>query len=172
MASETMSMSEHLTFTLGREVFALGISSVREVLEVTELTTIPRTPKFMRGVINLRGNAVPVMDMRSKFGMQPQKDTVDTCIIIVEVAVNGEPSAIGGLVDSVREVLDIPKEKMEPAPPMGAAVDSSFIKGMARVDDEFIIVIDMEKVFSTEELAMAGQAAPVQEQAEKASAPA
>ncbi|MBU1611254.1 MAG: chemotaxis protein CheW, partial [Proteobacteria bacterium] len=88
--AETQSTVQHLTFILGREVFALNIDSVREVLELTEVTKIPRTPPFMRGVINLRGHAVPVMDLRQKFGMRRAEDTVDTCIIIVEVRLDGE----------------------------------------------------------------------------------
>jgi purine-binding chemotaxis protein CheW len=156
MAEPEQDITEYLTFTLGREVFALGIASVREVLEVTDLTVIPRTPEFMRGVINLRGSAVPVMDMRMKFGMSKSRETVDTCIIIAEVDVGGEKSAIGGLVDSVREVLHIPESAVEPAPPMGAAVDTRYIKGMARVGEEFIILVDMGKVFSADELVLAG----------------
>ncbi|MBU1248516.1 MAG: chemotaxis protein CheW [Proteobacteria bacterium] len=153
--AETQSTVQHLTFILGREVFALNIDSVREVLELTEVTKIPRTPPFMRGVINLRGHAVPVMDLRQKFGMRRAEDTVDTCIIIVEVRLDGETCILGGLVDSVREVLDLEEGQIEAAPRMGAAIDATYIKGMARIDDEFIIILDLSRVFSAEELALA-----------------
>ncbi len=159
MADEKAATSQHLTFKLDREIFAISIDSVREVLELTRITKIPRTPEFMRGVINLRGHAVPVVDMRRKFGMSQGQDTVDTCIIIAEVGFDGDQTIIGGLVDSVREVFEILPEAMEPAPRMGAAIRVEYIKGMARQNDEFIIILDIDKIFSAEELAVAVQAA-------------
>ncbi len=151
--------SQHLTFVLGKEIFAISIGSVREVLELTKITKIPRTPDYMRGVINLRGHAVPVVDMRRKFGMAPAETTVDTCIIIVEVDGGEDRVVIGGLVDAVREVFEIPAEAMEPPPRMGAAVKVDYIRGMTRQDEEFVIILDIDKVFSAEELAAAVQAA-------------
>jgi purine-binding chemotaxis protein CheW len=150
--------SQHLTFTLGKEVFALDITSVREVLELTPITKIPRTPDFMRGVINLRGHAVPVMDMRLKFGMPIAQVTVDTCIIIVEVEFEGERIIMGGLVDSVREVFEIPPEAMEATPRMGTSINVDYIKGIGKQDGEFIIVLDIDRLFSAKELAAVREA--------------
>jgi len=159
MANEIMKdINQFLTFMLGKEIFAVDISTVREVLELTAVTRIPRTPKFMRGVINLRGNAVPVVDMRQKLGMSAQEDTVETCIIIVEIDFEGDITVMGALVDSVNEVFEMGEKDIEPAPKMGAAVDASYIKGMGRQDDDFIIIMDIGKIFSAEELAMAKQA--------------
>lgn len=146
-------VSQHLTFTLGKEVFALDIASVREVLELTPITKIPRTPDFMRGVINLRGHAVPVMDMRLKFGMPLAQVTVDTCIIIVEVQFEAERIVMGGLVDSVREVFEIAPEAMEATPRMGTSINVDYIKGIGKQEGEFIIVLDIDRLFSAKELA-------------------
>jgi purine-binding chemotaxis protein CheW len=147
--------SQHLTFTLGKEVFALDIASVREVLELTAITKIPRTPDFMRGVINLRGHAVPVMDLRLKFGMPAAEATVDTCIIIVEVDFEGENIIMGGMVDSVREVFEIPTDRIETAPRMGTSISTDYIKGIGKQDDVFIIILDIGRIFSAAELALA-----------------
>jgi purine-binding chemotaxis protein CheW len=148
-------INQFLTFTLGKEIFALDIGTVREVLELTNITKIPRTPEFMRGVINLRGHAVPVVDMRLKLGMRKGEDTVNTCIIIVEISFEGEVTIMGALVDAVREVFEMPPETIEPAPKMGAAVSADYIRGMGRQGEEFIIILDINKVFSAEELALA-----------------
>lgn len=148
-------INQFLTFTLGKEIFALDIGTVREVLELTSITKIPRTPEFMRGVINLRGHAVPVVDMRLKLGMSKSEDTVDTCIIIVEIEFDGEFTVMGALVDSVREVFEMMPESIEAAPKMGAAINAEYIKGMGRQNEQFIIIIDINKIFSAEELAMA-----------------
>ena len=152
-------LNQFLTFTLGKEIFALDIGTVREVLELPAITHIPRTPEFMRGVINLRGHAVPVVDMRMKFGMSRVEDTVDTCIIIVELLAGDDVTVMGALVDSVREVFEMPPEAVEPAPKMGAAIKADYIRGMGRQGDEFVIILDIGKVFSAEELALAGELA-------------
>ncbi|MDP2847015.1 MAG: chemotaxis protein CheW [Humidesulfovibrio sp.] len=148
-------ISQHLTFTLGKEVFALDIASVREVLELTSITKIPRTPDFMRGVINLRGHAVPVMDLRLKFGMPKAETTVDTCIIIVEVDFEGDRIIMGGMVDSVREVFELPSDRIESAPRMGTSISTDYIKGIGKQDDVFIIILDIARIFSAAELALA-----------------
>lgn len=154
-------INQFLTFTLGKEIFALDIGTVREVLELTSITKIPRTPDFMRGVINLRGHAVPVVDMRLKLGMSKGADTVDTCIIIVEIEFDGEFTVMGALVDSVREVFEMTPDTIEPAPKMGAAINAEYIKGMGRQNEQFIIIIDINKIFSAEELAMAKELAGI-----------
>ncbi len=151
-ATEVAETTQYLTFKLDNEVFALDISRVREVLDFTDITKVPRTPDFMRGVINLRGNVVPVVDMRLKFGMSRTERTVNTCIIIVEVTIDGEEIRLGTLADSVQEVLDLDSEHIEPAPRIGTRLKTEFIKGMGKLDTHFIIVLDIDKIFSTEEL--------------------
>ena len=149
---ETM---QYLTFRLGEEVFALDISKVREVLDYTTTTKVPRTPEFMRGVINLRGSVVPVVDLRLKFGMPKTEKTVSTCIIIVEVTVDDETTVLGALADSVQEVMDLDPANIEPAPKIGTRLDTSFIKGMGKRDGSFVIILDIDRVFSVSELALA-----------------
>ena len=147
--------SQYLTFILGREIFALDISKVREVLEISTVSEIPRTPEYMRGVINLRGHAVPVVEMRSKLGMTSIKDTIDTCIIILEVGFGDEKLVLGALVDSVREVFEMLDETIEPAPKMGAAIKADYILGMGRQGEQFIIIVDVDAIFSGEDLKQA-----------------
>jgi purine-binding chemotaxis protein CheW len=145
-------MTQYLTFKLGEEVFALEISKVREVLDFTTVTKVPRTPEFMRGVINLRGSVVPVVDVKLKFGMPITEKTVNTCIIITEVTVHGETTVLGALADSVQEVIELGNESIEPAPKIGTNIRTEFIKGMGKKNDGFIIILDIDRVFSAEEL--------------------
>ena len=146
--------TQYLTFKLDDEVFALDISKVREVLDFTTVTKVPRTPEFMRGVINLRGSVVPVVDLRLKFGMTKTEKTVNTCIIIVEVKVDDETTILGALADSVQEVMDLEPDHIEPAPKIGTKLRTDFIKGMGKQNDRFVIILNIDKVFSTEELAL------------------
>jgi purine-binding chemotaxis protein CheW len=149
-----METTQYLTFKLEDEVFALDIGKVREVLDFTSITKVPRTPEFMRGVINLRGSVVPVVDLRLKFGMTRTEKTVNTCIIIVEVTVDEETTVLGALADSVQEVLDLEPGSIEPAPKIGTRLNTEFIKGMGKRDNRFIIILDIDKIFSTDELAL------------------
>ncbi|MDR3553407.1 MAG: chemotaxis protein CheW [Syntrophobacteraceae bacterium] len=149
--------TQYLTFTLSDEVFALDISKVREVLDFTTVARVPRTPDFMLGVINLRGSVVPVVDMRLKFGMSATERSVNTCIIIVEIEIDGEITILGALVDSVQEVLDLDPEQIEPPPRIGTRLDTRFIKGMGKRDNDFIIILDIDKVFSADEVAAVGE---------------
>ena len=144
---------QYLTFKLDDEVFAVGIDKVREVLDYTSVTKVPQTPDFMRGVINLRGSVVPVVDMRLKFGMAKTEKTVNTCIIIVEINLEGETTVLGALADSVQEVLDLEPHQIEPAPKIGTKLRTDFIRGMGKRDEQFIIILDIDKVFSGAELA-------------------
>jgi purine-binding chemotaxis protein CheW len=145
---------QYLTFGLGEEVFALETGSVREVIELVPVTRIPKTPPFMRGVINLRGHAVPVVDLRIKFDMPRAQDTVNTCIIIVDVEVEGENCFMGAIVDSVREVFEMTNDQINPPPRMGTSIRTDFIRGMGKQNEEFIMILDIGKVFSQEELAL------------------
>jgi purine-binding chemotaxis protein CheW len=146
--------TQYLTFNLDDEVFALDISKVREVLDYTTITKVPRTPEFMRGVINLRGSVVPVVDLRLKLGMTQTEKTVNTCIIITEVAVEDETVVLGVLADSVQEVVDLEPGQIEPAPKIGTKLRTEFIKGMGKQNENFIIILDIDQVFSAEELAL------------------
>jgi purine-binding chemotaxis protein CheW len=146
--------TQHLTFKLDEEVFALDISKVREVLEYTTVTKVPQTPDFMCGVINLRGGVVPVVDLRLKFDMAEAEKTVNTCIIIVEVTLDGESAVLGALVDSVQEVFEFEPDQIEPAPKIGTKLKTDFIKGMGKRDEHFIMILDIDRVFSTDELAI------------------
>jgi len=151
VAGESM---QYLTFKLEDEVFALDITKVREVLDFTTVTKVPRTPDFMRGVINLRGSVVPVVDMRLKFGMSRTDQTVNTCIIIVEINLDGERLILGALADSVQEVIELEPGQIEPAPRIGTRLSTEFIKGMGKRDDQFIIILDIDRIFSMDELAV------------------
>ena len=147
--------SQYLTFKLEDEVFALDIGKVREVLDFTSIAKVPQTPDFMLGVINLRGTVVPVVDMRLKFAMTGTETTVNTCIIIVEIEIDGENNVLGAMVDSVQEVMDLDPGQIEPPPRIGTRLNTKFIKGMGKRDNQFIIIMDIDKVFSADELAMA-----------------
>lgn len=146
--------TQYLTFKLGDEIFALDISKVREVLDYTNITKVPRTPDFMRGVINLRGSVVPVVDMRLKFGMTKTEQTVNTCIIIVEISLDGDTTVLGALADSVQEVIDLGAEQIEPAPRIGTRLRTEFIRGMGKRDEQFVIILDIDKIFSADELSL------------------
>ena len=150
--------AQYLTFTLDKEVYALEISKVREVLEYSSVTHVPRTPEFMRGVINLRGNVVPIIDLKLKFGMSETVPTIDTCSVIMEVEVDGASVVIGALTDSVREVIELEPRQIEPAPQIGTRLETDFIRGMGKLKDEFVIILDINKIFSKFELAAVRQA--------------
>jgi purine-binding chemotaxis protein CheW len=151
---KTTTITQYLTFTLGEEVFAIEIAKVREVLEMTSITKVPRTPDFMRGVINLRGSVVPVVDLRIKFEMPVTETTVNTCIIIVEVKHEEELLVIGTLADSVQEVFDLENDQIEPPPKIGTKLDTDFIKGMGKRDEEFIIILDIDRILTYQELSI------------------
>lgn len=143
---------QYLTFSLADEIFAVDVAKVREILEFTSITKVPQTPEYMRGVINLRGSVVPVMDMRLKFGLAETERTVNTCIIVVEIASGADTLVLGMLADSVQEVFELEPENIEPAPRIGMKLDTSFIMGMGKHGDTFIIILDIDRVFSSEEL--------------------
>ena len=145
-------LSQYLTFKLDQEIYALDITQVREVLDFTEVTKVPRMPDFMRGVINLRGGVMPVVDLRLKFGMSRTEKTVDTCIIIMEISIEGEATLLGALADSVQEVITLEPDQIEPPPKIGTRLKTEFIKGMGKKNNEFVIILDVDKVFSVDEL--------------------
>jgi purine-binding chemotaxis protein CheW len=143
---------QYLTFKLAEEIFAFDVAKVREILELTSITKVPQTPDFMRGVINLRGSVVPVIDLRLNFGMECTEQTVNTCIIVVEVNLAGEVLVLGVLADSVQEVVEMEPDHIEPPPQLGARLNTEFIKGMGKVENNFVMILDIDKIFSSEEL--------------------
>jgi purine-binding chemotaxis protein CheW len=144
---------QYLTFKLDREVFALDVATVREVLDFTSVTKIPRTPEFMRGVINLRGSVVPVVDLRLAFGMTATEKTVNTCIVVAEICLEGETTIMGALADSVEEVIDLEPEQIQPAPKLGTSIKTDFIRGMGKRETQFLMILDIDRVFSADQLA-------------------
>ena len=152
MAEKTAEIDQYLTFTLDDEVFALNIGKVREVLDYLTITKVPRMPEFLRGVINLRGNVVPVIDLRYKLGMGTIEQSVDTCIVIVEIMLDGEMTHMGALADSVKEVIALDPGQISSPPKLGVKIDNEFIKGMGRQDDKFLMILDIDKVLTANEL--------------------
>ncbi len=152
--AEITETGQYLTFKLDEELYAIDISKVREVLDFSRVTKVPQTLDFMLGVINLRGSVVPVVDMRLKFGLSMTEKTLNTCIIIVEVEIDGETTILGALADSVQEVLELEPDRIEPPPRIGTRLKTKFIKGMGKRDDRFIIILDIDKIFSAEELSI------------------
>jgi purine-binding chemotaxis protein CheW len=146
--------NQYLTFVLGRETFALGILSIKEILEYSEPTEIPMMPAFIRGVVNLRGAAVPVVDLCARFGRQSAAVTKKTCVVIIETQLGEESHIIGVLVDAVNEVLEIPDSEIEPAPSFGASIRADFIQGMGKVRGKFVIILDVNRVLCIEEMEM------------------
>ncbi|NTV49643.1 MAG: chemotaxis protein CheW [Geobacteraceae bacterium] len=150
--AEELQTTQYLTFNLSDEVFAVDVGRVREILEITSITKVPQTPEFMRGVINLRGSVVPVIDMRLKFGMSETERTVNTCIVVVEVDMDGESIVLGALADSVQEVIEMEASQIEAAPHIGTHLNTDFIKGMGKHNERFVMILDIDKIFSGDEL--------------------
>lgn len=144
---------QFVTFELGHELFGIEVHRTREVLNLIPVTNVPQTPDYLLGVINLRGQVVPVIDMRLKLGMPAAEQTQDTCIIVMEVEVDGDLLVVGALADAVSEVLDIANNLIEPPPRLGTKLKTEFISGMGKVGDQFVILLNVDRVFSSEEMA-------------------
>ncbi len=143
---------KYLTFALAHEEYGLEILKVREIIGYMEITAVPQTPACIKGVINLRGQVIPVVDLRAKFGMETTEVTDQTCIIVVEITQGGRKANTGIIVDRVQEVLDIAGKDIEEAPQFGAAVDTDFILGMGKIGDSVKILLDIDKVLSSQEI--------------------
>jgi purine-binding chemotaxis protein CheW len=152
-ASGIDAASQYLTFTLGDEVFAMDIRTVREIIQVGPMTTVPLMPGFVRGVINLRGAVVPVIDLQARFGRSPASVGKKTCIVIFDAIRAGERVELGLLVDAVSEVIDIDPGQIEPPPDFGTAVRRDFIRGMGKVASRFVIILEPDKAFDVEDMA-------------------
>ena len=153
------SLNQYLTFTLAGEQYAVEVHKVKEVLEYTSVTKVPRTMEFMRGVINLRGSVVPVIDLRLKFGLGETEKTIDTSIIVMEVSIGGETVVLGTLADSVQEVIGMDASQIEPAPSIGTSIKTDFIDGIGKQEDQFIMILNIDAVFGEEELAVVAEQA-------------
>ncbi|HTX73366.1 MAG TPA: chemotaxis protein CheW [Rectinemataceae bacterium] len=149
---ETSTINQYLTFTLDNEQYAIGVAKVREVLEHTKITKLPRTAVFMKGIINLRGAGVPVIDLRLKFGLAETPITKDTSIIVMEVESEEGRVVVGALADAVHEVVEIDDASIENAPRFGTRLAAEFIRGVGKRDDGFIIILDIDRIFNAEEI--------------------
>ncbi len=155
----TKESRQFLTFKLAQETFAVDVAKVREILDFVSITKVPQTPDFMRGVINLRGSVVPVVDMKLKFGMQPTEKTVNTCIIVLEVYLENETTIVGALADSVQEVVELDPSQIESPPRLGMKLSIDFIKGMGKLNEEFVIILDADRIFSLDETTLLAEIA-------------
>ena len=144
--------TQYLTFYLDEDIYAINILKIREVIDFTKVIKVPQMPKFMRGVINRSGKIFPVVDLCLKFGLTKTERTINTCIIIVEIRFNNKNYTLGVLADSVDEVMEIRPEHIEPIPKIGTAISSEFIRGISRYNEEFIMLLDIDNVFSSNEL--------------------
>ncbi len=146
--------SQYLTFVLGGETFAIAVVGIKEIVPYINLTAVPMMPNFIRGVINLRGSVVPVVDLAARFGQGTSTMTKRTCIVIIEVGINDEKQDIGMMVDAVSAVLDVASDQIEPAPAFGARIRTDFISGMAKVGGKFVIILNIDYVLSVEEMTL------------------
>lgn len=142
----------YLTFEIGAETYGLGILKVQEIIGIMPITSVPRTPEFMRGVINLRGKVIPVIDLRTKFDMESLKDTERTCIIVVQVSSAERDVTMGLSVDEVAEVVAVTASQIEPPPSFGSTVDTEFIMAMGKIGEKVVMLLDVDKVLSSGEL--------------------
>lgn len=144
-------LTSYLTFRLGAELFAANVSKVIEILEIPKITKVPCSPDFMRGVVNLRGNVLSVIDSRIKFGLPVTEDTVNTCIIVMNIDLDGQNITLGLIVDAVKEVLEIDMASIQNVPEIGSKYKSEFIEGMVKTNDQFIMILNIALLFSIQE---------------------
>jgi purine-binding chemotaxis protein CheW len=149
--------ARYLTFRLGDELFAINVFKAREVLDLSHITRVPTAPGYLRGLVNVRGKAIPVVDLRSKFGLPQASDTLNTRIIVMELHVDGDCMVVGGLADAVHEVLELEPHEINEPPSLGLRWRTDLILGMGRRNDRFTIILDIEKVFSSEEVGLLEQ---------------
>ena len=150
---------KYLTFSLANEEYGIGILKIKEIIGMMSITTVPRTPEFMKGVINLRGKVIPVIDLRLRFKMEPMDYTDRTCIIVVEIGTQAGTVQIGAVVDSVSEVLNVVGNDIEETPSFGTKLDTGYILGMAKMEGGVKILLDIDKVLNDEEIAVLEKAA-------------
>jgi purine-binding chemotaxis protein CheW len=159
MIEGALKINSYLTFKLGDEIFGANVGKVLNILEMTKITKVPKAPLYMKGVINLRGSVLPLIDTRIKFDLGETEYTTNTCILVLDIDLNGEAVHVGALVDSVQEVLEIDDSKIQPPPSIGSKYKSEFIEGMAKINDEFIMLLNMDLIFSTTEISLLRESA-------------
>ncbi len=147
-------LDSYLSFRLGDEMFAANVSKVLEILEIPKITKVPRSPAFMRGVVNLRGNVLPVIDTRSKFGLPTTEDTINSCILVLSISIEEKEVMLGAVVDAVQEVMEIDESVIQALPSVGAKYKTEFIKGMIKLQDQFIMMLNLDLVFTTDEVTL------------------
>jgi purine-binding chemotaxis protein CheW len=152
MNTDLQAIQTYLSFRLGEEVFAINVSKVLNILEMKPITRVPKSPEYMKGVINLRGTVLPVVDLRLKFSLPENEITVDTNIIVLNIDKEGEPVTLGILVDSVKEVLELKTDEIVPSPTIGTKYNSTFIEGLWPINENFIMILDIDKIFSVDEV--------------------
>jgi purine-binding chemotaxis protein CheW len=157
-AADSANQQQYLTFVLGGETYAIAILCIKEIIEYGQLTGVPMMPSCIRGVINLRGAVVPVVDLQARFGRASAAVSKRTCIVIVEVAVDNGTQDIGVVVDQVNEVVEIPGTEIEPAPSFGSGIRSEFISGMGKIEGKFVVILSLDAALSVDELARVGAA--------------
>jgi purine-binding chemotaxis protein CheW len=166
----TLEGRKFLTFLMANEKYGLEILKVREIIGMMDVTPVPTTPAFVRGVINLRGKVIPVVDLRLKFGMEAKEDTPRTCIIVVQLARAAQEMIMGIIVDEVSEVLDISQDQIEPPPSFGADIRTDFILGMGKVNQRVVTMLDIDRVLTEREIALVeGSAEKTEPQPDKSS---
>jgi len=151
MSNQTDTLNSFLSFRLGDELFAANVSKVLEILEIPKITKVPRSPAFMRGVVNLRGNVLPVIDARTKFGLPSKEDTINSCILVLNIELEGKEITLGTIVDDVQEVIEIDESTIQSIPSVGAKYKTEFIDGMVKKEDQFIMILNINLLFSTNE---------------------
>jgi purine-binding chemotaxis protein CheW len=142
----------YLTFKLDEEIFAVNVEKVIEIQELKQITKVPKTPSYMRGVVNLRGSVLPVVDTRIKFGLSQTIETINTCILVLKIEMEEDSILLGLMVDSVQEVLELKDSQINPPPGIGNKYKSEFITGMGKVEDDFIMLLDIDKIFSSDDI--------------------
>jgi len=150
--------AQYITFKLGNELFAIDVAQVREVLELPQITKVPTAPDYMRGVVNVRGKAIPVVDLRLKFGLPSAGDTINSRIVVLELELDGETTVVGGIADSVHEVIELEPGQVTPPPSIAMRWRTELIRGMGRRGEEFIIILDITRVFASNDVALMTQA--------------
>jgi purine-binding chemotaxis protein CheW len=148
MSTTISETAQYITFKLGDESFAINVAQVREVLELSQITRVPSAPEYMRGVVNVRGKAIPVVDLRLKFGLPTTPDTVNSRIVVLELELDGETTIVGGIADSVHEVIELEPSHINPPPRIAMRWRTDVIQGMGRRGDDFIIILDINRVFA------------------------
>lgn len=157
--SPTQPAAQYITFRLGEEYFAIPVAQVREVLDLSQITKVPTAPAYLRGVVNVRGSAIPVVDLRLKFGLPRRDDSVHTRILVLELVLDGEATVLGGLADSVHEVIELAPAQISPPPKIAQRWRSECIQGMGKQGEHFIMLFDVAAVFSAQDIAVVASAA-------------